>query len=73
MVGSNNVLLVLTILMLLVSIFGTLTLLNNITFVTPPVKPPSAIQRGEIGFTVLPEPGSDSAIGYIGLTVLPEE
>jgi hypothetical protein len=73
MTKSNNILLVLSIVLLLISAFGTFTLLSNITFETPPAEVPKTIQTGEIRLSILPDPGSDSATGYVGLTILPEE
>ena len=72
MAKSNNVLLVLTVVLLLVPLFTTFTLLSNITFEAPPAGPSPAIQHGYIGVTILPE-SHDSATGEISVKILPEE
>jgi len=71
MAKNNNIILVLTLLLLLVSVFGTLSLMNKITFESPRSSP--AVERGEIKVEVIPEPGSDSMTGQIALTILPRE
>lgn len=72
MAKSNNVLLVLTIMLLLVSLFGTFALLSNIVFEITPAEGPPATQKGEIKLEILPEPGSMSTTGQIGLEILSE-
>lgn len=69
MAKSNNVLLALTVVLLLVSLFGTFALMNSITFKTPPAGPSPGIQQGEIKLGILPEPSYDSTTGYIGLEI----
>lgn len=74
MAKSNNIILVLAIVLLLVSLFGTFTLLGKINFETPS-EPSPGVQKGEVKFVVLPipEPSSMSTTGHIGFVVNLEE
>ena len=68
MAKVNNLLLVLTILLLFISIFGTVALMD-ITRFEGPVKQPSNIAKGELKLKIEPGPGSDSVTGRIALNI----
>ena len=68
MAKMNNLLLVLTILLLLISIFGTVALMDVTSF-EGPVKQPSNVAKGELKLTIEPGPGSDSVTGRILLDI----
>ena len=72
MAKVNNMLLVLTILLLIISLIGTFTLLSKVTFETPGGGP-SNTKHGEVKFRILPETEviDGSATGYVALTVEP--
>lgn len=72
MVKSNNFLLVLTMVLLLISVIGTFTMLSKITFETTPAENPG-VKNGEITFEIYPDPGSASGTGYMTLTIEAEE
>ena len=69
MAKVNNMVLVLTVLLLVISLFGTFMLMSNISFETPG----GPVGQGEVKFGVLPEPGQDADTGYVGFKILPEE
>jgi hypothetical protein len=70
---SNNILLVLTLLLVLVSLFGTVTLLNNIEFTQYPDGGSPTVKNGEVKIEILPEPTkSMSTTGYMSVKILPE-
>jgi hypothetical protein len=72
MAKVNNMLLVLTILLLIISLLGTFSLLSKVSFERPGGGP-SGVKHGEVKITVLPETEvtDGSATGYVTLTVEP--
>ena len=67
----NNLVVALTIVLLIISLFGTFTLIGKINFVQP-AHSPTNVQTGKVGFQIT-EPGTISLTGHVGLEVLPEE
>jgi hypothetical protein len=72
MAKSNNMLLVLAIALLIVSLFGTVAILNSVGMANVPVTKPSTIQQGQVKLEIVPDAGADAATGYVTLNILPE-
>jgi len=69
---ANNIILVLSVLLLIISVVGTALLLEKISVGTT-VPTVQTTQRGEVKLTILPPPNSVSTTGHIGLNILPGE
>lgn len=72
MAKSNNMLLVLAIALLIVSLFGTVAILNSVGMANVPITKTSTIQQGQIKLEIVPGAGSDAATGHVALSILPE-
>ena len=72
----NNVLLVLTLVLLLISVVGTFTLMNKIALMDAPGSPDSigTKQVGVVGLEIVPDkPELRSTEGRVSLEILPSE
>jgi hypothetical protein len=70
MAKANNMVLVLSIILLMISVIGTFVMIEKISL-NVPGEGHKSVQQGIVGFTILPTLEGDSATGRIGVAILP--
>jgi len=71
MVETKNMLFTLSVILLVISLFGTYIVLTPVD--TYPSRAPESVQEGKVKLNILPGPGSDAVTGKVALKILPEE
>jgi hypothetical protein len=73
MAKSNNMVLVLVVVLLAISVLGTVLIVSSMPFEGSPSSGQASTTTGKVSVTITPGPGSDSATGYVSLTILPSK
>jgi len=70
MAKTNNLVLILSVVLLIVSIVGTFVMIEKVSFGIPG-EGPKPVQQGKVELTILPAPAGVSSTGMIGVAILP--
>jgi len=72
MVKTNNTILFLSVILLIISLAGTFLMLEKTSF-NLPGEGPEPVQQGKVELTILPAPAGVSSTGMIGVAILPSK